>query len=70
MVGRRASSQKEQIAMTRFAIAIVAIAAASVPVLAIASIQAPRPVQAVLVSADHPILLKRMVVTATALSVR
>lgn len=57
--------------MTKILIALAAMAATAAPLVAIESTKSPsaeRPVM--VVGADRPILLKRMVVTATALPER
>lgn len=54
--------------MTRFLIALAAIATTTVPLLALNGSVSPRKTsQIVIVGSDHPILLMRMVVIATAL---
>lgn len=54
--------------MARILTIVAAMGASSMPLLALASLpSAPASPPAVMIGADHPILLQRMVVTATAL---
>ena len=54
--------------MTRFFIALAAVATTTAPLLALSSpFVAAKPKSAAIIGSDYPILLKRMVVSATVL---